>query len=340
MNSLLALLLSLTLAAPAPAEEVGPFDATPAAPVAPDGLRDGALLQATPAVAFGKTVYLAAWSDGSRNPGQETADIYCARIEPRTGRALDPKGILVCRATGLQERPAVAFNGTNFLVVWQDLRNGADYDLYAARVTEDGRVLDPDGFAVIARPGNQGWPTVAFADGWFVIAWMDARQYPVYGLYFARVSPDGKVRDADGLPLDVEDAAKIAKVKPPGETWLGDKAYWWSTLASRTAPTIASNGKACLVVYMREYPFAGSGRPGVTAALVTPADGAVSKPAQAAGGPSPAWTGAAWALGGPAWQERLDAHPLPRRRTPRCRRPLPRPGQRLNQTPPAGRRTG
>ena len=139
-------------------------------------------------------------------------------------------------------------------------------------------MLDPDGFPIVRRPSNQAWPAVAFAAGRYVAAWMDARQYPVYGIYFARVSRDGKALDPDGLPLDIEDPAKIAKVRPAGETWLGDRQYWWHDLASRTAPAIASNGTSCLVVYQREYPFAGSGRPGLTAALVRAEDGTVTIP--------------------------------------------------------------
>lgn len=281
--------------------------------VAPECLRDGAIVQATPAAAFGKKVYLVAWSDGSRMLGKETADIYCARVEQGTGKSLDPKGIVVCKAENLQSRPAVAFDGTNFLIAWEDLRNGTDHDIYAARVTEEGKVLDPDGFPVIKRPNNQAWPAVAFAAGNYLVAWMDARQYPVYGIYFARVTPEGKVLDGEGIPADVEDAAKVAKLRPPGDTWMGDKDYWWHNLASRVCPAAASNGTSVLLVYTKEYPFAGSGRPGLAAVLVGGASPShdtvgggpvprVSQPVKVAGGPSPAWTGKGWALGGPAWQ--------------------------------------
>ncbi|MBM4042464.1 MAG: hypothetical protein FJ290_28565 [Planctomycetes bacterium] len=286
--------------------------------IAPECVRDGALVQATPAAAFGKKVYLIVWSDGSRMLGKETADIYCARVEPGTGNSLDPKGIVVCKAENLQSRPAVAFDGTNFLVAWEDLRNGMDHDIYAARVSEEGKVLDSDGFPVVKRANNQAWPAVAFAAGNYIVAWMDARQYPVYGIYFARVTPEGKVLDPEGLPADVEDAAKIAKLKPVArdsvaepsaaerrattETWMGDKDYWWQPLASRTCPAASSNGTSVLLVYTKEYPFAGSGRPGLAATLIRGADASVSQPVKVAGGPSPAWTGKGWALGGPAWQ--------------------------------------
>jgi hypothetical protein len=219
---------------------------------APDCARDGRRLQRQPACAFGRNVYLVAWCDGTRQVEKPTADIYCARVEARTGRALDPAGIVVCKAADLQEAPAVAFDGSGFLVVWQDLRGGQDYDIYAARVSEDGKVLDPGGFPVVRRAANQARPAAAFAGGSFIVAWMDARQYPVYGLYAARVSRDGKVLDADGRALDAEDADRIAKATPPGRSWLGEHHYWWDRLSSRFQPAMASNGSSCLVTYLRD----------------------------------------------------------------------------------------
>jgi hypothetical protein len=71
----------------------------------------------------------------------------------------------------------------------------------------------------------------------------------------------------------VEDATNIAKRRPPGDQWLGDRDYWWEHLASRYLPAIASDGKRCLVTYEREFPFAGSGRPKPGALVVNPADG-------------------------------------------------------------------
>ena len=131
-----------------------------ALPVAADCQRDGRRLQRQAACAFGKDCYLVAWCDGTLQADRPTADIYAARIDHALGKSLDPAGIRVCAAADFQERPAVAFDGTNFLVVWQDFRNGRDYDIYAARVSPQGRVLDPDGFPVIARAGNQARPAV------------------------------------------------------------------------------------------------------------------------------------------------------------------------------------
>ncbi len=106
-------------------------EASAALAAAPRAVRDGRILQRQPAAAFGAGVYLVAWCDGSRQIDRPTADIYCARIEAKTGRTLDPQGIPICSAADLQEWPAVAFDGSNFLVVWQDFRDGKQYDIHA-----------------------------------------------------------------------------------------------------------------------------------------------------------------------------------------------------------------
>lgn len=48
---------------------------------------------------------------------------------------------------------------------------------------------------------------MAFDGANFLVVWQDFRSGKHYGIYAARVTPAGKVLDAEGLPLDVEDAA-------------------------------------------------------------------------------------------------------------------------------------
>ena len=48
-----------------------------------------------------------------------------------------------------QTAPAVAWSGTNHLVVWTDFRGGRNYpDVYGARVTGAGELLDPAGIRI------------------------------------------------------------------------------------------------------------------------------------------------------------------------------------------------
>ena len=278
--------LLVLCALPAAAAEPAPdWDMSLPLAVAPQAVREGRILQRQPAAAFGADVCLVAWSDGSRDIDRPTADIYCARIDAMTGKPLDPQGIRLCSAADLQEWPVVASDGSGFLVVWQDFRSGKHYDLYAARVNRDGKVLDPDGFPVFAGPSNQCRPGVAFAGGNWIVVWMDARTYPVYGVYGARISAEGIVLDPGGFALDVENTEKIAKAQPAGPRWMGDRDYWWQHLASRYLPVAAARGDECLVAYLRETPFAGSGRPQPTALVLNGREGRVQvAPVQLPGG--------------------------------------------------------
>lgn len=189
--------LAVTAAAhSAPAAEAGalragaPFAVTPGVSEAD---------QRWPAVAFGGGVYLAVWQEGEAMAGVADTAIHAARILP-DGRTLDPKGIPVCMAAGFQAYPAVCFDGANFLVVWQDYRGGKDWDIYAARVSPRGEVLDAGGVAIAAGPGNQIYPTVAHDGADSLVVWSDIRpgfSPEVYQLWGAFVA-DGRPGDAGG----------------------------------------------------------------------------------------------------------------------------------------------
>jgi len=147
-----------------------------------------------PAVAFGTSSYLVVWTD-YRN-GSDNRDIYASRITP-SGEVLDPEGIPISTAANIQHRPSVAFDGVNWLVVWQDSRDEPSYegDIYAARVTQSGEVLDPEGFPITIAENFQMYPQLAFGEENYLVVWHGP------GGDGARVSPAGVVLDPDGLDL-------------------------------------------------------------------------------------------------------------------------------------------
>jgi hypothetical protein len=174
--------------------------------------------------------WLVVWREGDLNE-QET-DIWCARVK-EDGTALDPAGIRITNAKDVQDRPVVVSNGKDFLVVWQDLRpsadstssrtpsgsgqaTGKDWDVYMARVTGEGKVLDPDGVLVSGGSNNQCLPTVAHAGGNYYTAWQSwvaDGALPGFGSYEVRgtrVSSDGKMLDAGGIPLVLATAVQPA----------------------------------------------------------------------------------------------------------------------------------
>ena len=130
----------------------------------------GENVQATPRVAFGGGRYLAVWREGWHGKGGR-ARVYAARVDGG-GRVLDRGGIEVAPSkTGVQVRPRVAFGGGVFLVVWQDFRSGRDFDVLAARVSPEGKVLDKSPIALGAGAGNQVLADVASDGKGFLVVW-------------------------------------------------------------------------------------------------------------------------------------------------------------------------
>lgn len=109
-----------------------------------------------PSVAGGRETAVVMWQD--TRGGNSSRDIYAQRLLA-DGTRLDGDGIHVSAATNDQRSPALAWDGTEFVVSYGDDRNegapGIDQfrgDVYASRMNEKGMVLDSDGFAVSREP--------------------------------------------------------------------------------------------------------------------------------------------------------------------------------------------
>lgn len=252
--------LNMTLAVLALAATVtaGDISTGPRVEVSPN-LPDSRDQSAARAAFDGDKTYLVVWQQGRDFYQTETSDIYATRVSV-DGKLLDDKPIAVCAAVECQLSPSVAFASGVFLVVWSDLRNGKDFDIYAARVTPDGKVLDQDGFPVaggapsspggsVAASQNQYGPSIAPGDGKFLVAWQDYRDEKGYALYAARVGADGKVLDAGGVPLGTPGKAVRggdAVLTGVGKGWF---LFWrtpekgWKTALAR----VEENGGALAV---------------------------------------------------------------------------------------------
>jgi len=151
--------------------------------------------QCSPALAFDGGNFLAVWEDYVG--ASDYHEIYGARVTP-AGTVLDPSGFVISHAASWQQSPALAFDGANFLVVWEDQRN-IPSDIYGARVTPQGTVLDPSGFAIAQGANTQAFPAVGFDGTNFLVVWADYSGYS--DLYGARVTPQGTVLDPSGFAI-------------------------------------------------------------------------------------------------------------------------------------------
>ena len=151
-----------------------------------------------PAVAFDGMNYLVVWHD-YRNDGMGY-NIRGSRVSA-SGEVLDPDAIAVSSAPGNQIYPAIAFDGTDYFVAWSDARNGGANDIYAARITQSGQVIDPEGIAISVVGGDQSSPAVAFDGTNYFVTWQDGRSQVSSDIYGARVSSSGAVLDS--IPITI-----------------------------------------------------------------------------------------------------------------------------------------
>ncbi len=140
--------------------------------------------QHLPAVASGAESTLVVWQDG-REAGMFR--IHGTRLTSE-GQRLDGDGFVICTGTPIQAIPRVASNGSLWLCVWQEARNprGGAADVYAARISADGRALDLEGIPVVTSPATEKWPDVTNTGEDFTIAWHTDR--PLVGRVGGEVS--------------------------------------------------------------------------------------------------------------------------------------------------------
>ncbi len=180
--------------------------------------------QITPAVAFGDSLFVVAWSD-QRN--STDGDIYCSRVAP-DGSVLDPQGVAVTTAMSYQVLPKVAFDGQGFALDWVDWRSG-ESDIYGARVTLEGTLLDTAGIPVCAAPDLQGDPGIAFGDSCYLATWHDYRSSDYSEIACGRMNRAGQMLDGAGF---------IVSLARP---------------ASQGAPCAAFTGSNYLVAWEQDY---------------------------------------------------------------------------------------
>jgi phosphoribosylformylglycinamidine (FGAM) synthase PurS component len=226
-----------------------------------------------PAVGFGGASFLLAWEDDRGGSGY---DIYGARVTTQ-GEVLDPAGLLMSQSANDQNSSAAGFDGENFLVAWADDRNGNGWDIYGARVTPEGEVLDPAGFVISQAAKDQRLPAVGFDGKNFLVVWEDFRSDPAGDIYGARVTPEGEVLDPAGFVIsqavndqnlpavafdganslvvwaDYRDSARFhirgARVAPDGSVLDPSGIAITTVPGFQYAPAIASDGANSLVVW-------------------------------------------------------------------------------------------
>ena len=124
-------------------------------------------------------------------------DIYAQRISSSGEVLWGVDGIPISVASERQMNPKIVSDGAGgAIIVWQDYRNGTNYDIYAQRVNGSGVVQWlANGITMCASSYDQYDPQIASdGSGGAIIAWSDYRSNSNWDIYAQRVNGSGAVQ--------------------------------------------------------------------------------------------------------------------------------------------------
>ena len=163
--------------------------------------------QTAPSIATGDGIALGLWVDTRANPfsymyswGEyETShDIYGVRLDA-AGNVLDPVPIPIVSNCSIQNYPKAAWNGSNWLVVYQSVDvSGTGYyyqaSMEAVRVSPTGQVLDTDPIKLygLTPSGGSYWAVASDGNNWVVVNQSTSASSDIVAV---RVSPAGVLLD-------------------------------------------------------------------------------------------------------------------------------------------------
>lgn len=133
-------------------------------------------------------------------------DIYAQRLNGSGIPQWNTSGVPICTAPGSQINPKMESDGAGgAIIVWQDKRNGVDYDIYAQRINGAGIVQWTTNGIFICSLANttQSNPKLRTdGSGGAIIAWQDKRNGTDYDIYAQRVNASGVLQWAsNGIPV-------------------------------------------------------------------------------------------------------------------------------------------
>jgi hypothetical protein len=157
--------------------------------------------------------------------GANDDDIIAFRLSTALQRV---GGIIpISAALGYQETPSITSNGTDYFLAWRDNRDLQTYQVFGARITHAGTVLDPNGIAISGA--NGGYPSPR-------VAWDGTRWYATWDTYgnnvrVARIATTGAVLNPGGTLVAGATAIAPAISAIPGG---GARIVWADTRAGGT----------------------------------------------------------------------------------------------------------
>ena len=181
--------------------------------------------QLVPEIATNGTVSLVVWED--RRNGN--FDIFGALVDNTTGN-VTVADIVICNVAGDQGRPAAAFDPSTgqFLVVWSDARIANDVNVFGARVSTAGAVLDANGVNISSAANGQFSPHATFLNGTALVVWEDRRVDTQGDVFGARVKIGASLSVLDANGFTISGNAAGEQIEPTVSSLSGSFLVAWT----------------------------------------------------------------------------------------------------------------
>ena len=141
---------------------------------------------------------------------------YPATLDPVIGPEFGFDNPVYIPAPNNQSFADVAFDGTNYLVVWRDNRTGSHNEIVSSRVDTSGIVLDPLGITIRTTSSSIYDPDVTFGGAYYLVVWQDS----IYRIHGSRVSTSGVVVDKSVILVSYTNRGYLPDVAFDGTNYL------------------------------------------------------------------------------------------------------------------------
>lgn len=126
-------------------------------------------------------------------------------------------------SAGWQGKSAVAFDGMNYMVVWEDVSRDGYSQIRGCRIAPSGEVLDKGGFSISYMEECCATPVIAFDGTNYLIAWRGQNLDSGFGynvISCARINPSGILLDSFPIQISLYGAIKSPAVATCGSNFL------------------------------------------------------------------------------------------------------------------------
>jgi hypothetical protein len=161
-------------------------------------LNDDGSSKHNPRVDLGATNHLVTWTD-------QNSTVHALRVS-FSGTPLDATPLTLQPDLGTAPFSLIgadinsAFDGTQHLVVWQHFSADGGSDVYGARISDQGVLLDPSGIPLATSADFEMSPAVALDGADFLVTWFQIAD--AGSIRATRVSPQGVALDVPPIDLD------------------------------------------------------------------------------------------------------------------------------------------